>query len=80
MHFVANQFQYQISFQNDSNASFHETYTSHQKNAQQMPYQDYQYQNLLYDEIHEEFNNDEFLEHGGRDGNGVQREGVDLRT
>ncbi|KAG5595755.1 hypothetical protein H5410_036987 [Solanum commersonii] len=41
-----------------------------------MPYQDYQYQNPLYDEIHEEFNNDEIWEHGGRDGNGVQRGGV----
>ncbi|KAH0773695.1 hypothetical protein KY290_010832 [Solanum tuberosum] len=57
--FMTNHVQYQTPFRNASNASFHEPYTSHPQNAPQMPYQDYQYQNPLYDEINEEFNNDE---------------------
>ncbi|KAH0652675.1 hypothetical protein KY289_030353 [Solanum tuberosum] len=63
--FLASQLQYQTPFQNNSNSSFHEPYASHPTNAPNIPYQDYQYENPLYDEIHDELNNDEFWYHEG---------------
>ena len=72
---VDDQVRNQTPIRNTSNASIHDPHISPPQNAPQMPYQDYQYQNPLYDEMNDELNNDEFWEHGGRGGYGVPREG-----